>query len=175
MAERQRFGCLHTWPCSCKQILSLRLPIRPHTSVKNARNMKSDSQAKLPYFERIFKIWTHEVLERAVLFPLAHQFCIPKSSCFMRRETDFFWKFWCCMRSLCIIDTSSDRYLLRLRNHEKFWAWNLWVLFWYIIVWLLVIDWARNHSAVLTNDRLPLPENPGGLVQGTRPRKMVFC
>ena len=27
MAERQRFGCLDTWPCSCKQALSLRFPI----------------------------------------------------------------------------------------------------------------------------------------------------
>ena len=27
MAERQRFGCLDTWPCSIKQSLSLRFPI----------------------------------------------------------------------------------------------------------------------------------------------------
>ena len=31
-------------------------PCRPHTTVKNARNMKSVSQAKLPYFEEIFKL-----------------------------------------------------------------------------------------------------------------------
>ena len=37
---------------------------RPHTIVKNARNMKSVSQAKLPpYFEGIFKFWTHEQQE----------------------------------------------------------------------------------------------------------------
>ena len=29
---------------------------RPHTTVKNAKNMKSVSQAKLPYFEEIFKL-----------------------------------------------------------------------------------------------------------------------
>ena len=27
MAERQRFGCLDTWPYNCKQTLSLRSPI----------------------------------------------------------------------------------------------------------------------------------------------------
>ena len=27
MARRQRFGCLDTWLCSCKQTLSLRFPI----------------------------------------------------------------------------------------------------------------------------------------------------
>ena len=26
-AARQRFGCLDTWPCNCKQELSLRFPI----------------------------------------------------------------------------------------------------------------------------------------------------
>ena len=29
---------------------------RPHTTVKNTRNVKSVSRAKLPYFERIFKL-----------------------------------------------------------------------------------------------------------------------
>ena len=28
MAERQRIGCLDTWPCNCKQTPSLRFPIR---------------------------------------------------------------------------------------------------------------------------------------------------
>ena len=31
MAERQRFGCLYTWPCNCKQTLSLRSPIASRT------------------------------------------------------------------------------------------------------------------------------------------------
>ena len=33
---------------------------RPHTTRKNARNMKSVSQTKLPFFEGIFKLWTHK-------------------------------------------------------------------------------------------------------------------
>ena len=28
MAERQCFGCLDTWPCNCKQIPSLRFPMK---------------------------------------------------------------------------------------------------------------------------------------------------
>ena len=41
--------------------------------------MKSVSQAKPPYFEGIFKLWTHEQQELPFL-----QFCILKSSYFMR-------------------------------------------------------------------------------------------
>ena len=33
---------------------------RPHTTVKNARNLKSVSKAKPPNFEGIFKFWRHE-------------------------------------------------------------------------------------------------------------------
>ena len=36
---------------------------RPQTTVKNARYMISVSQCKLPYFEGIFKLWTHEQQE----------------------------------------------------------------------------------------------------------------
>ena len=36
---------------------------RPHTTVKNSRNMESFSRAKLPYFEWIFRIWTREQQE----------------------------------------------------------------------------------------------------------------
>ena len=38
---------------------------RPHTAVKNAINMTflSHLQAKLPFFEEIFKLWTHEQQE----------------------------------------------------------------------------------------------------------------
>ena len=34
---------------------------RPHTTVKNAKNLESISQTKPPYFEGIFKLWTHTV------------------------------------------------------------------------------------------------------------------
>ena len=56
---------------------------RPHTTVTNARNLKSVSQSKLAYFEEIYKLWTHEP-RIPVLSSNIHQFCIPNSSCFMR-------------------------------------------------------------------------------------------
>ena len=56
---------------------------RPHTTVKNARNTKSVSQEKLPYFEGIFELLTHEQQELPSLLNV-HQYCIRKSSCFMR-------------------------------------------------------------------------------------------
>ena len=31
MAERQLFGCLDTWPCTCRQTLSMRVPIAPNS------------------------------------------------------------------------------------------------------------------------------------------------
>ena len=33
MAESQRFGCLHTWPCNCKQTPPLRFPIEALASI----------------------------------------------------------------------------------------------------------------------------------------------
>ena len=36
---------------------------RPHTTVKNERNLKSVSQVKPPYFEGFFKLWKHEQQE----------------------------------------------------------------------------------------------------------------
>ena len=76
---------------------------RPHTTVKNARNLKSVSQAKPPYFEGIFKLWTHEQQELPFLqmfIRFAHQnltiFCVKRPWNGFR----FSWKFWCCMRSI---------------------------------------------------------------------------
>ena len=49
---------------------------RPHTTVTNARNLKSVSQAKPPYFDGIFKLSTHEHLELPFLqifIRFAHQ------------------------------------------------------------------------------------------------------
>ena len=37
MAERQRFGCLDTWPYNCKQTASLRSPITAIVDGKNIR------------------------------------------------------------------------------------------------------------------------------------------
>ena len=51
--------------------------------MKNARNLESVSQAKLPYFEGIFKLLKQEQQELPLLQILI-SFCIPKSSCFMR-------------------------------------------------------------------------------------------
>ena len=36
------------------------LQFRPHTTMKNARNIKSIFRAKLPYFEGFFKLWVHD-------------------------------------------------------------------------------------------------------------------
>ena len=77
---------------------------RPHTTIKNVRNMKSISQAKLPYFEEIFKIWTHEQQELPFLqifTSFAYQnlavLCVKRPW----NEFRFSWKLWCCMRSIC--------------------------------------------------------------------------
>ena len=48
---------------------------RPHTTVKNARNMKS-------VFQRVFQTLNARAA-RTTLFSNIHLFCIPKSSCFM--------------------------------------------------------------------------------------------
>ena len=76
---------------------------RPHTTVKNARNMKSVSQAKLPYFEGIFKLWKHEQQELPSLqmfISLVNQnlalLCVKRPWNGFR----FSWNFWCCMRSI---------------------------------------------------------------------------
>ena len=45
---------------------------RPYTTGKNARNMKSVSQAKLPYFEGTFELWTHEHAARTDLSSNVH-------------------------------------------------------------------------------------------------------
>ena len=63
---------------------------RPHTTVKNARNVKSVAQAKLPYFEEIFKLWTREKQELPflqILISISNQ---DLASCF-RRETVVKW------------------------------------------------------------------------------------
>ena len=64
---------------------------RPQTTVKNARNKKSVSQAKLPFFRRDFQTL------RTALSSNVHQFCKPKSSCFMReravKRISFFLEF----------------------------------------------------------------------------------
>ena len=49
------------------------------TAVKNAGYIKSVSQAKLPYFETL-----NSRAARAALSSNVHQFCKPKSSCFLR-------------------------------------------------------------------------------------------
>ena len=53
---------------------------RPHTTVKNARNLKFVSQAKPPYFERIFKLSMLEQQDSSNV----HQVCTPKSNNFLR-------------------------------------------------------------------------------------------
>ena len=78
---------------------------RPHITVKNARNLKSDSEAKPPYFEGIFKLWTHEHEQQDLPFlqmfiGFAQQnlkmFCVKRSWSGFRVS----WTFWCCMRSI---------------------------------------------------------------------------
>ena len=63
---------------------------RPHTTVKNARNMKSVAQAKLPYFEEIFKLWTREEQELPflqILISISNQdlavLCVKRISFFL--------------------------------------------------------------------------------------------
>ena len=68
---------------------------RPHTTVKNARNIKSVSHAKLPYFEGIFKLWLVEQQELPFL-----QMFISFACQKLRDGFRFPWKFWCCMRSI---------------------------------------------------------------------------
>ena len=75
---------------------------RPHTTVKNARNMKSLSRAKLPYFEGIFNLWTHDQEDLTFLqifISFANQniavLCVKRPWNGFR----FSWNFWCCMRS----------------------------------------------------------------------------
>ena len=70
--------------------------------MKNARKLKPVSQAKPPYFERIFKLWTHEQQELPYLqifIMFAQQnlknFCVTRPWHGFR----FSWKFWCCMLS----------------------------------------------------------------------------
>ena len=76
---------------------------RTHTIVKNAWNMKSVSQAKLAYFEGIFKLWTHEQQElpfRQMSISFSYQnlavLCVKRPW----NGFHFSWKFWCCMRSI---------------------------------------------------------------------------
>ena len=49
MAERQRFGCLDTWPYNCKQTSSLWFPIRSFTVIVLYLLIK----AQIKDFERI--------------------------------------------------------------------------------------------------------------------------
>ena len=76
---------------------------RPHTKVKNARHRKSVSHTKLPFFEGIFKLWTHEQQELPFLqlfISFAYQnlaiLCVKWPWNGFRSS----WKFWCCMRSI---------------------------------------------------------------------------
>ena len=59
---RQNGWILNKWTLILKAFY-----YRPHTTVKNARNMKSVSQTKLPYLEKIFKFWTHKLEELSFL------------------------------------------------------------------------------------------------------------
>ena len=55
MAELQRFGCLDTWPCSCKQKLSLRSPIL-WTVKKRYKIIWLQSLTKYSFFEAAFRL-----------------------------------------------------------------------------------------------------------------------
>ena len=79
---------------------------RPHTTVKNARNMKSVLRAILPYFERDLRHLNTRAA-RTALSSNFDQFCKPKLSCFMRetavKRVSFFLEFLCRMRSIVYV------------------------------------------------------------------------
>ena len=83
---------------------------RPHTTVKNAINMKSVSREKIPHFEGIFKHWTHDQED----LPFLQMFISFASQnlavlCVKRRWNgfSFFWNFSCCLRSMIVRIESS--------------------------------------------------------------------
>ena len=91
------------WTSYKKSSMLYKKTYRPHTTVKNARNMKSVSQAKLPYFKGIFKLWTHEQQELPFLqmfISFANQnlavLCVKRPW----NRFLFFWNLWCCMSSI---------------------------------------------------------------------------
>ena len=68
--------------------------------MKKARNMKSVSQAKLPYFEGIFKLWKHEQQELPFLqmfISFAKQnlavLCVKRISFFLVLLYEVYWLF----------------------------------------------------------------------------------
>ena len=67
---------------------------RPHTTVKNARNMKSVLRAILPYFERDLRHLNTRAARTALSSNL-HQFFKRPWNGFR-----FSWNFLCCMRSI---------------------------------------------------------------------------
>ena len=76
---------------------------RLHTTVKNARNRKSVSRGKLPYFEGIFKLWTPDQQD----LPFLQMFIIFVKQnlpvlCLKRPWNGFHfsWNFWCCLNSI---------------------------------------------------------------------------
>ena len=113
-------GVLRTEVSSSTYILTY----RPHTTVKNARNMKSVSQAKLSYFEEIFKLWAHEQQELPcfqMLISFANQnlavLCVKRPWNGFR----FSWNIWCCMRSIL----SADIFVSKLNLFAQNLTWNL--------------------------------------------------
>ena len=107
---------------------------RPQPTIKNARNMKSVSRAKRPYFEGIFKLWTHD--HRPAITALSsnvHQFCKPKSSCFFCAKRP--WNGFRFSRNVL--------YCLRSRSKFKWWDTvysNYWCKGWTNLVLTMALE-----------------------------------